>query len=150
MDYLLRKIRQELSSKHNMSNEEAFDLICDIILRENTEIDSIDEINALAQKYYLKTRTKLGILTPLIKDKDVSEIMINGKDNIFVEKNGKMSRINLSFDSTEELEDIIRYIAGEVHREINEMNPIVDARLSDGSMYCGSGSEKSSCAGPSL
>ena len=59
--------------------------------------------------------------------------MVNGPENIFAERQGKIKRWPLSFDSREELTEIIRNIAGDVHREISEMNPIVDARLADGS-----------------
>ena len=59
--------------------------------------------------------------------------MVNGKDDIFVERNGRIERVPVAFDSTEDLEELIRRISARVHREINELNPIVDARLSDGS-----------------
>ena len=59
--------------------------------------------------------------------------MINGKDDIFAERNGVLERLPVAFDDTEDLEELIRRIAAKVHREINELNPIVDARLSDGS-----------------
>ncbi|MDD3168874.1 MAG: CpaF family protein, partial [Eubacteriales bacterium] len=66
-------------------------------------------------------------------DKEVSEIMVNGIDHIFIEKKGKIEKLDLHFESIDDLEEIIRRIAAKVHREINEMNPIVDARLDDGS-----------------
>ena len=91
------------------------------------------ENKRLIERLFLSLRKEMGILQPLVDDKSISEIMVNGKDNVFIERNGQMSRMELSFDSTEDLEDLIRRIAGRVHREINEMNPIVDARLSDGS-----------------
>ncbi|MGN0702092.1 MAG: CpaF family protein [Lentihominibacter sp.] len=88
---------------------------------------------ALIERLFLTLRKEMGILQPLIDDSTISEIMVNGKDSIFVEKNGRIIQVPLAFDSTEELEELIRRIAGRVHREINELNPIVDARLSDGS-----------------
>ncbi len=96
-----------------------------------------DELDSLIRRTYLMTRGKLGILDPLQEDVDVTEIMVNGKDRIFYEKNGKIQRYGLSFDTTEDLEEVIRNIAGSVHREINELNPIVDARLEDGSRVNG-------------
>ena len=79
------------------------------------------------------TRKDLDILQPYADDKEVSEIMVNGIDNIFIEKKGKIEKLNIHFESSEDLEEIIRRIAAKVHREINELNPIVDARLEDGS-----------------
>ncbi len=87
----------------------------------------------LIERIFLSLRREMDILQPYIEDKTISEIMVNGKDDIFAERNGRTERLPLSFDSTEELEELIRRIASKVHREINELNPIVDARLSDGS-----------------
>ena len=87
----------------------------------------------LIQKIFFSLRKEMDILQPLVEDVSISEIMVNGKEDIFVERNGRISRVPLSFDSTEDLEELIRRISARVHREINELNPIVDARLSDGS-----------------
>jgi pilus assembly protein CpaF len=73
------------------------------------------------------------LLQPLADDVDVSEIMVNGKDDVFIERRGHIERVDQRFESTEELEEIIRRIAARVHREINELSPILDARLEDGS-----------------
>lgn len=87
----------------------------------------------LIDRIFLSLRREMDILQPYVDDVSISEIMVNGKDNIFIERKGKIERLTLSFDTTEELEELIRRIASKVHREINELNPIVDARLSDGS-----------------
>lgn len=104
--------------------------------RESLELEW-EELDRLIRKTFLLTKGKLGILDPLAEDEDVTEIMVNGKDRIFYEKNGKIERYSLNFDTTEDLEEVIRNIAGSVHREINELNPIVDARLEDGSRVNG-------------
>jgi pilus assembly protein CpaF len=82
---------------------------------------------------YNRIRKDLSVLQPLADDREVSEIMVNGKDSIFIEKNGKVRRVDVRFETVEELEEVIRRIAAKVHREINELNPILDARLDDGS-----------------
>lgn len=117
-----------------VTDTQALDIIEDYVL----SIDCSDgysymERTKLVYRLFVSLRCEMDILQPLINDSSVSEIMVNGKDKIFVEKNGVLSQVPLSFDSTEDLEELIRRIAGRVHREINELNPIVDARLSDGS-----------------
>ena len=79
------------------------------------------------------TRKELDILQPLAEDDGVREIMVNGPENVFVERSGGLERVPLAFDSKEHLEELIRRIAARVHREINDLQPIVDARLEDGS-----------------
>ncbi len=75
----------------------------------------------------------LGVLDQLIADADISEIMINGPDQIFVERGGRVTKTGLQFDSTRRLEDIIQRIVGGAGREVNRASPIVDTRLPDGS-----------------
>ena len=97
------------------------------------EMKHPNENRKLIQRLFCSMRRELDILQPYIEDERVSEIMVNGINDIFVEKSGSLQRIDLSFDSEEQLEELIRRIAAKVHREINELNPIVDARLEDGS-----------------
>lgn len=80
----------------------------------------------------------LGLLEPILIDDNITEIMINGPDNIFIEKDGNVMRLDQRFGSTTEegtkqLRKIIYRIVYECGREVNESNPIVDARLKDGS-----------------
>lgn len=94
---------------------------------------SVQEIKKLVNLIYARVRSRLGILKYLVEDGDVNEIMVNGPDTVFVEKKNGLFRTDIQFDSKEELEEIIRNIAASCRREINEMNPILDARLNDGS-----------------
>ena len=75
----------------------------------------------------------LDLLQDYVEDKSITEIMVNGTDNIFIEKKGIISSVNQSFESKEKLSDIIQQIVSSSNRIVNESNPIVDARLSDGS-----------------
>ena len=75
----------------------------------------------------------LGILESLLTDDEITEIMINGTDHIFVEKSGVVTRVDAAFDSEEQLREIIQRIVGQAGREVNESCPIVDTRLPDGS-----------------
>ena len=74
-----------------------------------------------------------GILDALLEDESITEIMINGYDNIFLERDGRIVRHYESFESSEQLEDMIQKIVGKAGREVNHANPIVDTRLPDGS-----------------
>lgn len=74
-----------------------------------------------------------GILDTIMKDDDITEIMINGPEEIFVEKKGRVQALNKKFDSERRLEDVVQKIVGQAGREVNQANPIVDTRLPDGS-----------------
>lgn len=74
-----------------------------------------------------------GILDLIMKDDNITEVMINGPKNIFIEKKGKLQRLNKEFENERRLEDIIQKIVGMAGREVNQANPIVDTRLPDGS-----------------
>lgn len=75
----------------------------------------------------------LGVLDIIMSDDDITEVMINGINNIFIEKAGKLQRMNARFESEKRLEDIIQRIVGTAGREVNQSNPIVDTRLPNGS-----------------
>ena len=76
----------------------------------------------------------LGILDELLDDDSITEIMINGPENIFVEKDGQIYRYRRQFESEQHLLDIIQRIVGEAGKEVNQANPIVDTRIQkDGS-----------------
>lgn len=121
-------------SVEEMTDAKALEIIEDYVFsRPEAGVCSYAENASLIERIFLMLRCEMSILQPLVDDRSISEIMVNGKDRIFVEKKGVISQVPLAFDSTEDLEELIRRIAGRVHREINELNPIVDARLSDGS-----------------
>lgn len=81
---------------------------------------------------YRRVKNKYGILSELLMDEDINEIMVNGYKDIFIEKKRKIYHIDDAFTSEIELENLIRMFASDVHREVNEANPIVDARLENG------------------
>ena len=74
-----------------------------------------------------------GPITELLEDRNVTEIMVNGPDDIFIEREGRIGKLELVFASREKLEDVIQSIVSKVNRTVNEATPIVDARLEDGS-----------------
>lgn len=108
------------------------------IIDENIAGTGGDGYMRYAQKKRLRTEIfnsmrKLDVLQELIEDEEVTEIMVNGPEHIFIEKAGKLMDTGLEFDSAERLSDIARQIASAVNRIVNETNPILDARLADGS-----------------
>lgn len=93
---------------------------------------------ALREKLYLRSAVfdsfrRLDLLSELLDDGTVSEIMINGPKEIFVERKGRMERWQGSFQSEEQLADLIQQIVSRINRVVNTKSPIVDARLEDGS-----------------
>ena len=121
-----------LAAKENLNPEEAMEIIEEVVFADGEELD-LSQLHSIIRKIYARTRSKFGILEEYIEDESINEIMINGKDHFFLETGGDMDRAAETFDSTDELEEIIRNIAAGVHREINEMHPILDARLPGGS-----------------
>lgn len=98
----------------------------------------LDELNfrmkvRLVNQIFHTLRRDMGILEPLLQDDEISEIMVNGTDSIYIEKKGKTEKMEIAFVATEELQEVIRRIGARVYREINERTPILDARLPDGS-----------------
>ena len=152
-----KSIQKRMSKKFPYSEEEIKQYMMDVRLQITDSEGTLDDQEALKkienyvfscpkaetcshhhnirliERLFYSLRKEMDILQPYIEDKSISEIMVNGKDHVFAERNGKLERLPIAFDSTEDLEELIRRIAARVHREINELNPIVDARLSDGS-----------------
>ncbi len=117
-----------------LTDSEALSLIEQHVLyNEKLAMLSPKESEEIIRRVFYSLRKDLEILQPYIEDERISEIMVNGKDHIFIEIGGCLERVNLKFDSVDSLEELIRRLAAGVHREINELNPIVDARLEDGS-----------------
>ena len=93
---------------------------------------STSELEIIVESIEGRLSSRYGILSSLLADRSINEIMVNGPDRIYVEKNKKLVRVDDAFTSEDELEEIIRMFASDVHREVNEANPIVDARLPSG------------------
>lgn len=93
---------------------------------------SIAEKAALTDDVFSSIRG-FGLLDSIMTDDTVTEIMINGANDIFIEKSGKLIHLDEVFESEEKLQDIIQRIVALAGREVNQANPIVDTRLPDGS-----------------
>ena len=136
MDVMIQETRQYIMDNlaiTSMSNEELEDKIEELIFEKTKDgFFSIEEKVQIVQEIYGSIRG-FGILDSILSDDNVTEVMINGPDNIFIEKNGTLTKLNRKFESQRRLEDIIQRIVGLAGREVNQANPIVDTRLPDGS-----------------
>jgi pilus assembly protein CpaF len=120
--------------EEKLSDAEVLELIEEFVLHDSrTEISPYQVKTEMVRGVFNATRKELGLLQPYAEDSDISEIMVNGMKGIFIERQGKIEKLNQNFENREELEEIIRRLAAKVHKEINELNPIVDARMDDGS-----------------
>lgn len=123
-----------LCQDDSMTDEDVLRMIEDTVLQDiELSMQPISQLTETIQRIFYSIRKDLDILQPYLDDEAVSEIMVNGINHVFVEINGTMKRVDIIFESIEELEEMIRRIAGKVHKDINELNPILDARMSDGS-----------------
>lgn len=132
-EQLQERILKELDLSKEVADEELMELIhrvleesgeqCYIPLREKVSLG----------KELFNAFRKLDILQELIEDDEITEIMINGTDNIFIEKDGRLSQLQKRFGNRNKLEDVIQQIVAGANRMVNEASPIVDARLEDGS-----------------
>ena len=116
-----------------LSDEELQIKIEELVLKRLAGQDLlIDEKIAVVKDIYSAIRG-FGILDSIMSDDTITEVMINGYDNIFIEQNGRVRKLNMTFESERRLEDVIQRIVGMAGREVNQANPIVDTRLPDGS-----------------
>ena len=92
----------------------------------------LDEKKTLRHEVFNSLR-RMDVLQDILEDESVTEIMVNGKDRIFIEREGKMTETGLRFEGQARLEDIAQQIASSGNRIVNESHPILDARLADGS-----------------
>ncbi|MDE7250654.1 MAG: CpaF family protein [Lachnospiraceae bacterium] len=137
MDSEGRKTLQEvivdrIDLARHLSEEEIRELIDEQIQKESKKHYMDIGVREQLRRDIFHSIRQLGILQKLIEDPEITEIMVNGISGIFVEKNGKLQKLDICFDSKEKLKHIIWQITSECNRVVNEASPIVDARLKDG------------------
>ena len=130
---LKKAVMDKIDVRRQTDDEEVLSVI-DRVLSEaaSEKYLGIPERLRLRRDFFNAIR-RLDVLQELIEDESITEIMVNGYDRIFVEREGRLAESGISFESPERLEDIIQRIASNVNRTVNEAHPIVDARLADGS-----------------
>lgn len=116
-----------------LSDEELETQIEEVVVQKlNGRYCSIGQRVEIARLVYSSIRG-FGLLDSILADDNITEVMINGPDHIFIEKKGRLQTLNKKFESQRKLEDIIQRIVGLAGREVNQANPICDTRLPDGS-----------------
>ena len=131
-DEIRKQIIEELKFKEELNDEKMKELISRYLLeKEITSQFSLKERKSIGKEIFDSLR-KMDVLQDLLEDEEITEIMVNGPDHIFMEKRGRITKIERQFSSKEGLLQIINYITSKCNREVNEASPIVDARLSTG------------------
>ena len=133
---LVLKIRKYITENlplAQMGNEELQERVEQLVGEYlGAEYCSIQQRVSIAEQVYGAIRG-FGLLDSILHDDTITEVMINGPENIFIEQKGRLQRLERQFESERNLEDIIQRIVGLAGREVNQANPICDTRLPDGS-----------------
>lgn len=134
---LVEKLKEKLINgidiTRDLSDEELNEIITEMVLEEYHERQiSLREKLKISRELFNAIRG-LDIIQDILEDDEITEIMINSYNEIFVEKYGKLYRFDGAFSSKERLMNIIQTIVAKANKRVNEASPIVDVRLADGS-----------------
>lgn len=136
-DDIFETLRQSVINSIDLSteltDEDILSVIDEKILSSSSGTYLSIKDKSILRKQLINSLRGLDILQELIDDPSISEIMVNGYKDIFIERNGIVSRTPLTFDSGEKLSNIVQQIVAYSDRRVNEASPIADARLADGS-----------------
>ena len=131
-EYMKQKLRSEIERMKEINDQKIYSQIDQIILQESKEeYITLDQRQEIRKNLFNAVRG-LDLLQELIDDDEITEIMVNGTEAIFIEKAGEMKKWKYHFTSKNHLEDLIQQIAGRCNRIVNEANPVADARLENG------------------
>lgn len=129
---LRQRLMERLDSSRELEDGQILEFIDELVLEYGRrEGLTLAEKTGLRQELFYSVR-KLDVLQELLEDDTVTEIMVNGPKQIFVERAGRITKWKKSFSSQEKLEDVIQQIVGKCNRTVNEAMPIADARLVSG------------------
>ena len=132
-DDIYREIVERTVDGGEYSDEELYELIEEKVLKKSHEVYIAQSEKESITKSVYNSMRGMDVLQELIDNPDITEIMVNGPDNIFVENSGKIEKYPERFMDVHKLEDVIQQIVSKVNRVVNETSPIVDFRLTDGS-----------------
>lgn len=130
---LRAKVQEKLDYQKDMTDTEVEEVIDEVLLSEECMMTYPVELRKRIKKELFDSLRRLDLLQIFVEDNSVTEIMINGTDHIFVERDGRLQELDVGFESREKLQDVIQQIVAGCNRVVNEASPIVDARLPDGS-----------------
>ena len=130
---LQKKIMEDFDFGEELTDDQLKELISKYLLEKEKNFNFTLLQRKQIGKEIFDSLRKLDILQDLIEDDSITEIMVNGPDSIFVERNGFIYKTKLKFESKEKLMQVINQIVSGCNRAVNEASPIVDARLKNGS-----------------
>lgn len=130
---LKQQILEKIGLLKQIDDEQVYTILDEVITEAGREQYLSLRDKQTIKKELFNSLRRLDILQELLDDDEITEIMVNGPEHIFIEKKGHLYPWNNSFESKERLEDIIQQIVSKANRSVNEAHPIVDARLEDGS-----------------
>jgi Flp pilus assembly protein, ATPase CpaF len=132
LERLGERLLEQIDLSRELSDEEVYEYIDSLIIRTSKEqYITLEEKEKLRKSLFDSVR-KLDILQDLLEDSTITEIMVNGIENIFIEKRGAIHKHYKKFANTNKLQDVIQQIVAKCNRVVNAANPIVDARLQNG------------------
>lgn len=130
---IYQMVMDKLDFNKDLSDEEIVELIDEVIVnRSKTRTTEIDSRGKLKKDVFYAIR-KLDVLQQFLENPNITEIMVNGENHIFIEEDGTIKETGVSLKNREKLENLITQIVSKCNRRVNESSPIVDARLEDGS-----------------
>lgn len=129
---LRERVLQRIDYSKELTDTEVEDLIDEVMLKEEAMRLCSLRVRQRLKKELFDSLRRLDILQIFVDDPSITEIMINGKDHIFIERDGRIEELDLRFESKEKLQDVIQQIVAGCNRVVNEASPIVDARLANG------------------
>ena len=129
---LQNQLFEQLNSLWESDDEEILEKIDELLLQEGSNYGLSLNEKANLRKELFRSIRKLDVLQELLEDTSITEIMVNGWDKIFIEREGHLITWTKTFTSSGKLEDVIQQIVARCNRVINTLHPIVDARLENG------------------
>lgn len=130
---LRQKVQEKMDYAREFTDLEVEETIDQVLMEQENLMLFPVEVRRRLKKELFDSLRRLDILQIFVEDKSVTEIMINGRDHIFIEQAGRLRELDVGFESMEKLQDVIQQIVAGCNRVVNEASPIVDARLPNGS-----------------